>query len=207
MPNGESWLLFTDQHLCFLMTAYDRQCYFNEMVGLPWYCSAWTWTSKWKLVWKVGWRESSVSTGDCGKTIALHSAQYRHLRYSCFSCSWRNPFLVMRHTEKAWITSLICMPFLDCFFFSVDVKAAEILMQTVHPCSLKTPPNVPSFKHLHGSWWFMYLDLYSSEYFKRMLQCTRLSAYPHHSPGFYVAVSVHIHVLTWTIRLIGRNET
>lgn len=53
----------------------------------------------------------------------------------------------------------------------------------------------------------MYLDLLPTRYFKHILQCVRMSMYPHCSPGFYAGMSVHTHVLTWTIRPIGRNET
>lgn len=142
MPNGESWLLFTDQHLCFPMTAYDRQCYFNEMVGLPWYCSAWTGMSKWKLIWRVGWRESSISTGDCGKKIALRSAQYRHLGYSCFSCSWRNPFLVIRHTEKAWSWSMKSNmhAFPGLYFFLSRCQSSRDLDANSSPLFIENTP-------------------------------------------------------------------
>lgn len=111
----------------FPTTADNRQCCFNKVVELPWYCSAWTWMSKWKALWRVGWTGSSVSTGDCRKTSALHSAQYSHLRYSCLSCCWRNPFLVIRHPGKAWNTSLICTPFLFFMFFLGRCQSSQEL--------------------------------------------------------------------------------
>lgn len=101
----------------FPTTADNRQCCFNKAVELPWYSSAWTQMSKRKELWRVGWTGSSISTGDCGKTSALHSAQYSHLKYSSFCCCWKNPYLVIKHLGRAWNTSLIGTPFLVFMFF------------------------------------------------------------------------------------------
>lgn len=101
----------------FPTTVDNRQCCFNKVVELPWYSSARTWMSKGKALWRVGWTGSSISTGDCGKTSALRSAQYSHLKYSSFCCCWKNPYLVIKHLGRAWNTSLICTPFLFFMFF------------------------------------------------------------------------------------------
>jgi len=45
--------------------------------------------------------------GDCGKTSALYRAKHRQLRYSHFSCCWRNAFLVIVESLRLEKTSKI----------------------------------------------------------------------------------------------------
>lgn len=182
----------------FPTTAGKRHCCFNEVMELPWCCSAWTWMSKWKVFgqWEFHFNKRFWES----KCLAWCPVQSP--KVILFFLLLKEPFPTYQAPQKNTTYKSNMHLFWFLCFSLADVKVAESLMQAVHPGSLKTIQNIKKFKYVNVSFWFMYLDLLSTEYSENTFWWVRmLSTYPHCCSGFWVGTE-NIHILTGKISLM-----